>query len=852
MSLAGETSLLYDAGMNKVNFVLLTLFLSVLTLTTALAQRDPVLKQIDVPHSYYYREMYLPQLTSGPSTVSWTPDSRSLVYSMQGSLWKQGIDGTVAQQLTWSAGYDYQPDVSRNGKWVVFSRYLRDAVELFLLDLSTAKEQQLTTEGAVNVDARWSPDGKKIAFVSTRTNGHFHVFTMTFTDGKRGPIVQLMDERKSNVARYYYSPFDHELSPTWSPDSSELIVVSNPETIYGTGGFYRLKAEPGSEAKRIHYEETTWKAHPDWSPDGKRLVYSSYLGRAWHQLWVLPANGGDPFPLTYGEFDNTCPRWSPDGTRIAFVSNKGGNTSLWTQEVLGGAQKQIRIPEKRYLRPVAQLDLTILSPAGKPVAARVSITDADGRMYAPDESWIHSDDSFVRSERAFEAQYFHTTGKSTITVPAAKLKVDVLKGFEHEFEQDAIEIKANGRRQLTVKLRPLSVPKNWGTWVNGDLHVHMNYGGAYRNTPEHLAVQASAENLQVVNNLIVNKEQRIPDIAYFSTKPDPASTADVHILHAQEFHTSFWGHLGLLNLKDHYLIPDYSSYSNTAAASPQPTNAVIADLTHAQGGLVGYVHPFDSEPEPGKVERELPIDVALGKVDYYEVMGFSDHKISASVWYRLLNCGFKLAAGAGTDAMANFASLRGPVGDVRVYVKMDGPFDVDRWMTNLRNARTFVTNGPLLHFTVNNHLSGDEIRLPAGQQKLNLKAGLRSFVPLDHLQVIFNGDVVQEIPVKNGGKLADFEGVVNVDRSGWLVLRAWRDQPTYPILDLYPYASTSPVYITVGNAPVHSQKDAEYFIGWIDELLEDVKARTDYNTEAEKEQTIRTLTDARKIYEKEF
>ena len=52
----------------------------------------------------------------------------------------------------------------------------------------------------------------------------------------------------------------------------------------------------------------------------------------------------------------------------------------------------------------------------------------------------------------------------------------------------------------------------------------MNYGGAYRNTPAHLVAQQSAENLFLVENLVVNKEQRIPDIAYFRTTPDPAST----------------------------------------------------------------------------------------------------------------------------------------------------------------------------------------------------------------------------------------------------------------------------------------------------------------------------------------
>ncbi|PYX96682.1 MAG: hypothetical protein DMG71_05100 [Acidobacteria bacterium] len=77
-----------------------------------IAQREPVLKQIDLPHPYYFREMYLPQLTTGPSAVAWSPDSRTLVYSMAGSLWRQQIDSGDAEQLTAGPGYDYQPDWS--------------------------------------------------------------------------------------------------------------------------------------------------------------------------------------------------------------------------------------------------------------------------------------------------------------------------------------------------------------------------------------------------------------------------------------------------------------------------------------------------------------------------------------------------------------------------------------------------------------------------------------------------------------------------------------------------------------------------------------------------------------------
>ena len=90
----------------------------------AAAGREPVLKQVDLPHSYYWRELYLPQLTTGPSSRSFLPDGEALVYSMAGSLWRQRIGGDEAVELTHAAGaYDYQPDVARDGRSVVFTRY---------------------------------------------------------------------------------------------------------------------------------------------------------------------------------------------------------------------------------------------------------------------------------------------------------------------------------------------------------------------------------------------------------------------------------------------------------------------------------------------------------------------------------------------------------------------------------------------------------------------------------------------------------------------------------------------------------------------------------------------------------
>src|SRR5947207_2727684 len=137
----------------------ISLLLGVLASHALCAQPRPV-PPIDLPHSYYFREMYLPQLTTGPSSVAWAPDSKSVVYSMGGSLWLQKIDSQTAEQLTAGPGYDYQPDWSTDGRWVVYAKYNRDAIDLWALDLTNKKAQPLTQNGSVNLEPRFSPDGK--------------------------------------------------------------------------------------------------------------------------------------------------------------------------------------------------------------------------------------------------------------------------------------------------------------------------------------------------------------------------------------------------------------------------------------------------------------------------------------------------------------------------------------------------------------------------------------------------------------------------------------------------------------------------------------------------------------------
>ncbi len=810
------------------------------------AQRETVLKQIAVPHNYYFREMYLPQVTTGPGWVAWMPDGRSLVYSMAGTLWRQSLGSDTATQLTDGPGYDYQPDVAPDGRRVVYSSYRNDQVELRVLDLTSGADLPMVSDGAVNVEPRWSPDGVKVAFVSTAFEGRWHLFVLDVRSG--GPPVRITADHQSGLPRYYYSPWDHFISPTWSPDGRELILVSNAGRIWGSGGFWRMDARPGGVPRQIWFEETTWKGRPDWSRDGKRVVYSSYLGRQWNQLWLMTSEGGDPFQLTYGNYDNTNPRWSPDGTKIAFISNQTGNTALQVIAVPGGAIETVTPRTRRYHGATSSLTIAVVDPAGRPTAARVSVTGPDGRGYFPADAWAHADDGFDRADRRFEFTYFHSAGSSQLEVPPGRYVVETTKGLEYARRVDTVTVSGPRAAYRVALRRMIDFPAQG--WFSGDLHIHMNYGGHYRNTPARLRFQAEAEDLHVAENLVVNKEGRVPDIESFSGALDPVSTKTTLIKHDQEYHTSYWGHSGLLGLTRHFVVPAYAGYTNTAAASLFPHNTKIFEVAHAQGGVTGYVHPFESVPDFSKGETTtvaLPIDAALGRIDYLEIVGFSNHLATAEIWYRLLNTGVRLPAGAGTDAMANYASLRGPVGMGRVFVQ-SGTLDYARWLGALKAGRTMASNGPLLTFTLEGRGIGSTIVLPAGRHRLTATLSLRSIVEVDSLQIVQNGLVVHSVDLSRSRTDADATVSVIVDRSGWVSVRAFSRRARHPTLDLYPFGTTSPIYVEVGGAPIWSAADAGYFIQWLDQLVPQVERHPGWNSDAERALVLGDIAKARAFF----
>jgi hypothetical protein len=198
--------------------------------------------------------------------------------------------------------------------------------------------------------------------------------------------------------------------------------------------------------------------------------------------------------------------------------------------------------------------------------------------------------------------------------------------------------------------------------------------------------------------------------------------------------------------------------------------------------------------------------------------------------------------------MADYATLRGPVGLNRVYASVpNGALSSEAWLASLRAGHTFATNGPLLDFSLDRAPPGATLDLE-GPRAVHFSVRVHAIVPIDHMQIVCNGRVARELQTGRPGESLQLSGSIAIEHSGWCVLRAFTAHAEYPVLDNFVYATTSAVYLTVGGAKARSPEDASFFRAWVEHLRKVTAAYPDWNSEAEKAAVLRELDEAQAVY----
>ena len=488
-----------------------------------------------------------------------------------------------------------------------------------------------------------------------------------------------------------------------------------------------------------------------------------------------------------------------------------------------------------------------LLPAGS-TAARVRVIGSDQKFSAPA-------DAIVRKTTR-EEDYFYADNTFAVSVPKGVTHFYFSAGLESIPSHITMDVQSD--ITLPVPINRWIEMRERG-WYGGDSHVHLHTGGPLAVTVKDALVAARAEGLHYSNLCVSNNVgDDIRDASLITGKPHPLSTANHLLVFGEEMRSSIYGHMQFFGIRE-LVTPQYTGFLDTPNHHDYPANYTMAAEAVRQGGIVTYGHPmFKDQPLPfgddltadNGAARELPIDAILGVAHAVDLMSYnSDEDRSAELWYRLLNCGLKLAACVGTDALLDRST--DPLGGSRVYVQVDGPLTMNKWLTGLKQGRSLVTNGPIPQLTIAGKGPGDTCQLKE-QGTVRAHVNVESYTPFHRVDLIVNGKVVNsrktsENAEANGFRLSRYHVDVPITRSSWVAVRV--HGPDHPaIFDGPAWAHTSPVYVSLQQQPIVHREDAEYFVDWIGRLLRVVATRDRYAEAADRQRVEKLFQQAQQKF----
>lgn len=465
---------------------------------------------------------------------------------------------------------------------------------------------------------------------------------------------------------------------------------------------------------------------------------------------------------------------------------------------------------------------------------RFYLDDSKGTAWAPDGAiaYARRDEKHFVVKNSFEIQ-----------LPAGAYTLVAERGPEYVPFRAAIEARAGEERSIDVALRRW-IDMNRLGWYSGDLHNHRR--------PQDMALLLLAEDL----NLAPTLTDWVWEDRQNSTPPqttDAIRQVDAtHIYSVLDKEVERLKHgpgaIDLLGLRSTIPFDGYLLY---------PPNDTFATKARAQGGWI------DAEKI---VWRDVAALVALGYIDFAGIahnhFNRQDVETETDLWgmipktrpefhtpagmplwamdvyYRFLNCGFRLAVSAGSASGVKAA----PLGYNRVYVKVPGAFGYDAWFRALKDGRSFATNGPMLFLTVDGGEPGATLRFPEkGSRRMRIHAEASSLKPMDRLEVLFKGKIIRALA--GSGKLAaDF--TTDIGETGWFAARAF-DKPDRTIR----FAHTSPVYVSFPGDAGTVPKDAQFFLDWIDREMDLYRNLPGFREPAHRDAMLALFSSARKVYQ---
>ena len=725
-------------------------------------------------HHVYLEGYELPILTNGPMDAAPAPDGKRIAFAARGWLWLFDIATGVATRITKSSGMDSRPSWSPDGSRIAFVRDDGRALAIVLLDVASGSETRIVTDSAIVLDPAFAGDGASL-FYSSAALGDLDLWR-----------IDLATRVKQRLTTTLGS---NELQPMPTSDGKTLIYLA--KTRGGADQVRRRSLDDASDDQLLASGSILSMMRGSVSADGRMLALT-WPTQEGYELRVGGAQKpGEAIELLRDpRIVPLAPAFSRDGSTIWFsAADSAQRMHLFRIPASGGERQEVRVTSWNWGAPTATLRVvTRLASAATPVAARLALTTGDGHPVAPDSGQ-------VRFDGQNGIAFFYSTGVATVTVPAGEVNVAAVQGLATPTVSERVRLAPGETRTVTIALTKVWDARASG-WLSGEHHFHLNYGGPYHLAPSTLIPMGQAEDLDVLTPMLANLSHRFEDQPLFDYR---RTNATPWIIWSQEVRAHFFGHVGLINTDGLFWPWIWGPGYDVRSRDDRP-NAEPLAFSRAHGGFSAYVHPV-SIPAPfatAKSLRTIPLgfvaDAVQGRIDALEIAClWSDERGTADLWYRVLNVGIPMAISAGTDVMNNLYRTMA-IGTTRVYAHPERPSDPASYFAALKAGRSFVTTGPMLEFVVGGAGPGHVVA--RGASAASWQLDVHSAVPVDTIEIVVNGAVVERLPAFTAPGSKHYSGSVALPVGGWIAARV-SGPPTraWPGMSSYAYAHTAPVWV---------------------------------------------------------
>jgi TolB protein len=261
----------------------------------------------------------LPTATSPPPTPTPLGGANYVVYQTDRDgnweIYLLDVTSWHEYNLTQHPAEDRNPAWSPDGGQISFESRRDGNWELYLLELDSGKVTRLTHNLAFDGAPAWSPNGARIAFESYR-DGNWEIYTLTLDSGQ--------------LARLTHDP-SGDYSPAWSPDGGQIAFTSWRD---GDKEIYVMNAD-GSNQRNLTKAPGD-DEYPAWSPNGQKLAFVSSRDDYATEIYLTEVDGENQTRLTYDDVNDWAPAWSPDGQEIVSASYNKGEPFEVYDEYRGG------------------------------------------------------------------------------------------------------------------------------------------------------------------------------------------------------------------------------------------------------------------------------------------------------------------------------------------------------------------------------------------------------------------------------------------------------------------------------------------------------------------------------------